>query len=131
MSIPKIREQNEPAEREKSKLKGDWCNILLLTYMYILQCIPRGLAEAVPLVLQKRKITYTDQVSMRVVKKTGSAMFKCVYSYSFRPVHSGGIQFVAVPLRLETTVVTYRGLGILEYDGKTQVVGHTDATLDG
>ena len=58
------KQVEDEQHHENPKIKGDWCNILLLIYMYVLQCIPRGLAQAVPLILQKRKVTYTDQVSL-------------------------------------------------------------------
>lgn len=62
MSISNAQDGDYP-EHENPKLRGDWCNIFLLLYMYILQCIPRGLAQAMPLILQNKNVTYEDQVS--------------------------------------------------------------------
>lgn len=53
----------EEYANEKPNLKGDKLNVMLLIFMYTLQCLPRGMVAAIPLVLQKRKVTYEDQVS--------------------------------------------------------------------
>lgn len=44
-----------------SNLKGDYGNIAFLLLLYILQGIPIGLSSAVPLLLQNRKVSYSDQ----------------------------------------------------------------------
>lgn len=46
-----------------SNIKGDELNIAVLLFLYTLQGIPLGLAGAVPMLLQNRGITYTQQVS--------------------------------------------------------------------
>ena len=53
---------SEQQPSEKPNLKGDVFNVLLLVYMYTLQSLPKGIANALPLLLQSRKATYTDQV---------------------------------------------------------------------
>ncbi len=52
-------------ERQKGKtsLKGDRWNIALLTVLYTLQGMPTQLGHAIPIVLQKRGVTYSEQVS--------------------------------------------------------------------
>lgn len=45
-----------------SNIKGDEFNIAVLLFLYTLQGIPLGLAGAVPMLLQNRGITYTQQV---------------------------------------------------------------------
>lgn len=45
-----------------SNIKGDEVNISVLLFLYTLQGIPLGLAAAVPMLLQNRGITYTQQV---------------------------------------------------------------------
>lgn len=50
---------------EKPNLEGDWLNIFLLTFLYLLQGIPVGLTLAIPFVLQKRGVTYADQVNRK------------------------------------------------------------------
>lgn len=47
----------------RSNIKGDELNISVLLFLYTLQGIPLGLAGAVPMLLQNRGITYTQQVS--------------------------------------------------------------------
>lgn len=46
----------------RSNIKGDELNIAVLLFLYTLQGIPLGLAGAVPMLLQNRGITYTQQV---------------------------------------------------------------------
>ena len=48
---------------EKPNIKGDKVNIIVLILMYTLQSALSGLnTEALPIILQRRKITYADQV---------------------------------------------------------------------
>ncbi|CAM1323485.1 SLC33A1 (predicted) [Pycnogonum litorale] len=44
-----------------SNLAGDRLNVALLTFLYILQGIPLGLAGSIPLILQQRNVSYKDQ----------------------------------------------------------------------
>ncbi|XP_064459593.1 acetyl-coenzyme A transporter 1-like isoform X2 [Ornithodoros turicata] len=46
---------------EPGDVKDEWRSILLLVLLYVLQGIPLGLAAAVPLMLQNRKVSYKDQ----------------------------------------------------------------------
>lgn len=46
-----------------SNIKGDEINIAVLLFLYTLQGIPLGLAGAIPMLLQNRGITYTQQVN--------------------------------------------------------------------
>uniref|UniRef100_A0A6G1SH95 Acetyl-coenzyme A transporter 1 n=1 Tax=Aceria tosichella TaxID=561515 RepID=A0A6G1SH95_9ACAR len=55
---------NKAAVRTKetfSNLKGDYGNIAFLLLLYVLQGIPIGLSSAVPLLLQNRKVSYSEQ----------------------------------------------------------------------
>ncbi|XP_076451618.1 LOW QUALITY PROTEIN: acetyl-coenzyme A transporter 1-like [Babylonia areolata] len=54
--------------RPAGQLRNDLGNIMLLMFLYILQGIPLGLAGSIPMLLQSRKVTYTEQ-----------AMFSFVY----------------------------------------------------
>ncbi|XP_005088825.1 acetyl-coenzyme A transporter 1 [Aplysia californica] len=47
--------------KEGSDLSGDLGSISLLMFLYILQGIPLGLAGSIPMLLQSRKVSYTDQ----------------------------------------------------------------------
>lgn len=50
---------------EKPNLKGDWCNLFLLTILYTMQGIPFGLSMALPIIFQsKNMVTYDEQVSI-------------------------------------------------------------------
>ncbi|XP_051873257.1 acetyl-coenzyme A transporter 1 [Pristis pectinata] len=42
-------------------LKNDLSNILLLLFLYVLQGIPLGVAGSIPLILQSKNVSYSDQ----------------------------------------------------------------------
>lgn len=48
-------------DRISKNLKGDYGNITFLLLLYVLQGIPIGLSSAVPLLLQNRKVSYSEQ----------------------------------------------------------------------
>jgi len=49
---------------QKPNLKGDWCNLFLLTILYTMQGIPFGFSTGLPIIFQsKNMVTYDDQVS--------------------------------------------------------------------
>ncbi|XP_014367230.2 acetyl-coenzyme A transporter 1 [Papilio machaon] len=50
-----------------SNIKGDEINIAVLLFLYTLQGIPLGLAGAIPMLLQNRGITYTQQAEFSFV----------------------------------------------------------------
>ncbi|XP_038209733.1 acetyl-coenzyme A transporter 1 [Zerene cesonia] len=52
---------------ERSNIKGDEWNIAVLLFLYALQGIPLGLAGAIPMLLQNRGITYTQQAEFSFV----------------------------------------------------------------
>lgn len=41
---------------------GDRLNIALLLFLYTLQGVPLGLSSAIPIIMQKKHITYKEQV---------------------------------------------------------------------
>lgn len=47
--------------QEKSNLKGDYLNVAILLFLYMLQGIPLGISAAIPLLLQKRGVSYAEQ----------------------------------------------------------------------
>ena len=55
-------------EKDNPGLKGDYSNIMLLIFLYVLQGIPLGLGGSIPMLLQSRKVSYKDQ-----------AMFSFIY----------------------------------------------------
>ncbi|XP_055624324.1 acetyl-coenzyme A transporter 1 [Toxorhynchites rutilus septentrionalis] len=48
-------------KHEASDLRGDWGNIAILFFLYLLQGIPIGLASAIPMMLQNRGASYKQQ----------------------------------------------------------------------
>ena len=48
----------------RSNLKGDYGNIAMLLFLYLLQGVPLGLIYAVPMILQKRGLSYKDQAGL-------------------------------------------------------------------
>uniref|UniRef100_U5EUI4 Putative acetyl-coa transporter n=1 Tax=Corethrella appendiculata TaxID=1370023 RepID=U5EUI4_9DIPT len=48
-------------KHEASDLRGDWGNIAILFFLYLLQGIPIGLAAAIPMLLQNRGASYKQQ----------------------------------------------------------------------
>lgn len=57
-------ENGDAPNEGRSNIKGDELNIAVLLFLYTLQGIPLGLAGAVPMLLQNKGITYTQQVSI-------------------------------------------------------------------
>ena len=54
-------------------VKGDEWNIALLLFLYLLQGIPLGLSAAIPIILQNRKVNYSDQVRDSLID-----LFRCL-----------------------------------------------------
>uniref|UniRef100_A0A182M7Q0 Acetyl-coa transporter n=1 Tax=Anopheles culicifacies TaxID=139723 RepID=A0A182M7Q0_9DIPT len=52
---------DDDEKHEKSDLRGDWGNIAILFFLYLLQGIPIGLASAIPMLLQNRGASYKQQ----------------------------------------------------------------------
>ncbi|OCT78688.1 acetyl-coenzyme A transporter 1 [Xenopus laevis] len=50
-----------PAPPKTANYKAELGNILFLLFLYILQGIPLGLAASIPLILQSKNVSYTDQ----------------------------------------------------------------------
>lgn len=46
---------------EKSDLTGDYGNIAILFFLYLLQGIPLGVGQAIPMLLQNRGASYKQQ----------------------------------------------------------------------
>lgn len=73
-TVPDVEYMSLQQQEDKDKhdrhqgLKGDYGNIALLTFLYVLQGIPLGLGGSIPLLLQSRKVSYKDQ-----------AMFSFIY----------------------------------------------------
>lgn len=60
---PKTSVTTNVLTSNKPNLKGDWSNLFLLILLYIMQGLPLGLSDAIPVLLQTNKnVTYKDQV---------------------------------------------------------------------
>lgn len=71
-TVEYVNMPNDPGANKKSDrhlgLQGDYGNIMLLMFLYILQGIPLGLGGSIPMLLQSRKVSYKEQ-----------AMFSFIY----------------------------------------------------
>ena len=67
--VEKPGHQNKVMEKtdQQQSLKRDRGSIALLVFLYILQGIPLGLAGAMPMLLQTRKVAYKDQAKFSLV----------------------------------------------------------------
>lgn len=61
--------------RTSPGLKGDQANIALLFFLYTLQGIPLGLSAAIPMILQNRNVTYSQQVC--ITKPPSNKPYRC------------------------------------------------------
>jgi len=52
---------------DRRGLQGDYGNIALLTFLYVLQGIPLGLGGSIPMLLQSRKVSYKDQAKFSFI----------------------------------------------------------------
>lgn len=69
-----VLESNNSSKRKKHGLhnisdsmpsiKGDGLNIAILLFLYTLQGVPLGLSAAIPITMQKKHITYSEQVEI-------------------------------------------------------------------
>lgn len=53
--------ENHGEEQEESDLTGDYRNVAILLFLYILQGIPLGISSAVRILLQNRGVSYKEQ----------------------------------------------------------------------
>ncbi|XP_048250112.1 acetyl-coenzyme A transporter 1-like [Haliotis rufescens] len=58
---PDLYDDEDKTLKEGSNLEGDYGSIALLTFLYILQGIPLGLAGSIPMLLQSRQVSYKEQ----------------------------------------------------------------------
>lgn len=54
-------EDHQVEHHEKSDLTGDYGNIGILFFLYLLQGIPLGVGQAIPMLLQNRGASYKQQ----------------------------------------------------------------------
>lgn len=56
-----VHDEHHNPLHEKPNLKGDYFNICVLVFLYVLQGIPLGLIGSVPYILTNRGVTYSQQ----------------------------------------------------------------------
>lgn len=59
--IPSRRKRGSGSENVSRSLEGDYGNVALLLFLYVLQGIPLGVAGSIPMLLQSRGVSYKDQ----------------------------------------------------------------------
>lgn len=59
---PKRKKHGSHVPKAVPSTKGDRMNIALLLFLYTLQGVPLGLSSAIPIIMQKKHITYKEQV---------------------------------------------------------------------
>jgi len=67
--VEKQEERDKRMEKsdQQSGVKRDRGSIALLVFLYVLQGIPLGLAGAMPMLLQTKKVAYKDQATFSLV----------------------------------------------------------------
>lgn len=60
-----VYKSSEEGESHEEKIR-DLPNIALLFFLYLLQGIPLGLSAAIPIILQNRHVSYSDQVNVEL-----------------------------------------------------------------
>lgn len=57
-------EENSNKTSIRSNLKGDYGNIAILLFLYLLQGVPLGIIIALPMLLQNHGVSYKDQAGV-------------------------------------------------------------------
>jgi PAT family acetyl-CoA transporter-like MFS transporter 1 len=73
----------EEVVEEESNLKGDYGNVAILLFLYILQGIPLGISSAVRILLQNRGVSYKEQAlfSLASYPFTSNFTFKLKFTF--------------------------------------------------
>jgi PAT family acetyl-CoA transporter-like MFS transporter 1 len=61
VTVPTEERNDDKKTAPRRGLQGDYGNIMLLMFLYILQGIPLGLGGSIPMLLQSRKVSYKEQ----------------------------------------------------------------------
>ena len=75
-----------------SNLEGDRLHLVLLVLLYVLQGVPMGLDQAIPLILARRNVPYSEQAA---------------FSISTYPFSMKVRRFIIIVLYLYCTVLYY------------------------
>lgn len=57
----KLNDDQQVEQHAKTDLSGDYANIGILFFLYLLQGIPLGVGQAIPMLLQNRGASYKQQ----------------------------------------------------------------------
>ncbi|XP_050521728.1 acetyl-coenzyme A transporter 1-like isoform X2 [Daktulosphaira vitifoliae] len=60
-SVAIAKKTDSKTTKIKQSIVGDRCNITILMFLYTLQGVPLGLSAAIPIMMQKKHITYKEQ----------------------------------------------------------------------
>lgn len=61
------QQHHEHLEHEPGDLRGDYGNIAILFFLYLLQGIPLGIGQAIPMLLQNRGASYKEQAGKQIL----------------------------------------------------------------
>lgn len=73
--VVKEGQERKQDEEEASNLKGDYLNVVILLFLYILQGIPLGISSAVRILLQNRGVSYKEQALFSLASYPFTSMF--------------------------------------------------------
>lgn len=112
---------------ENPNIAGDRLNICLLTFMYVLQTLPRGIADGIAIILQRRHVSYADQVSYKSILLRA----KIFRPYSLYATSiAGRIQPDHVLLLLQIAMVSDCRLFLFRENWKTENLDYTHAIFN-
>lgn len=69
-------ESGDEDQHEHSDLRGDYLNIALLFFLYLLQGIPLGIGQAIPMLLQNRGASYKEQAGKFLLNFLGKSVYE-------------------------------------------------------
>lgn len=61
----------------KTNLHGDYGNIVILLLLYMMQGVPFGIMHSLPMILQKRGVSYKDQAGLSFSHWPFASKIKC------------------------------------------------------
>lgn len=67
LCISELKRSTNSSSLKVSNLEGDYKNVALLLFLYFLQGIPMGLAKSIPLFLQSKGASFSDQAIFQFV----------------------------------------------------------------
>lgn len=115
-------EDQQVEHHEKSDLTGDYGNIAILFFLYLLQGIPLGVGQAIPMLLQNRGASYKQQAE---------------FSFAYWPFSSESISH-ELSMNIycfcfcfsKTTLGPARRRDLLQSNGPAEVVDGTNTVFD-